>query len=115
MTTERMVLHWSPRSPYVRKAVIAAHELGLQDRIELVRTVVGGTEPHHALMRENPPEKVAAMLERAGFVIVSFEPMHHANAIYQQYKGADKHALDCLYVVRGHAPAHAFAAGKENT
>ena len=67
------------------------------------------------LMRENPPEKVAAMLERAGFVNVSFEPMHHANAIYQQYKGADKHALDCLYVVRGHAPAHAFAAGKENT
>lgn len=54
MTTDRMVLHWSPRSPYVRKVVIAAHELGLHDRIDQVRTVVGGTDPHHELMRENP-------------------------------------------------------------
>lgn len=56
------------------------------------------------LMRENPPEKVAAMLERAGYVNVTFELMGHANAIYHQYKGAERHAQDCLYVVRGYAP-----------
>ena len=49
-----MQLHWSPRSPYVRKVMIVAHELGLADRIETVRTVVGGTTPHLALMRDNP-------------------------------------------------------------
>ena len=39
-----MTLHWSPRSPYVRKVMIAAHELGLADRLQTVRTVVGGTD-----------------------------------------------------------------------
>jgi hypothetical protein len=36
----KMLLHWSPRSPYVRKVLIVAHEAGLADRIETVRTVV---------------------------------------------------------------------------
>jgi glutathione S-transferase len=33
-----MKLHWSPRSPYVRKVMIAAHELGLQGQLVCVRT-----------------------------------------------------------------------------
>jgi hypothetical protein len=41
-----MKLHWSPRSPYVRKVMVVAHELGLTDRLAIVRTVVGGTTPH---------------------------------------------------------------------
>lgn len=31
-------LHWSPTSPYVRKVMVAAHELGLADRFDLVAT-----------------------------------------------------------------------------
>lgn len=34
----RMKLHWAPTSPYVRKVTVAAHELGLADRFDLVRT-----------------------------------------------------------------------------
>jgi glutathione S-transferase len=34
----RMKLHWSPRSPFVRKVMIVAHELGLVDRLDCVRT-----------------------------------------------------------------------------
>jgi len=45
-----MKLHWSPRSPYVRKVMIVTHELGLAGRLETVRTVVGGTTPHLELM-----------------------------------------------------------------
>lgn len=67
--TGRMVLHWSPRSPYVRKVAIAAHELGLQDRIDRVRTVVGGTTPHPALMRENPLGKIPTLVLADGTVI----------------------------------------------
>ena len=65
----RMVLHWSPRSPYVRKVVIAAHELGLQDRIDLVRTVVGGTTPHPELMRENPLGKIPTLVLADGTIV----------------------------------------------
>jgi hypothetical protein len=36
----RMRLHWSPLSPFVRKVMVAAHELGLADRIGRVRAGV---------------------------------------------------------------------------
>ena len=34
-----MKLHWSPRSPFVRKVMIVAHERRLVDRLDCVRTV----------------------------------------------------------------------------
>ena len=49
-----MKLHWSPRSPQVRKVMIVVHELGLADRIRCVRTVVDPTTPNVALMEDNP-------------------------------------------------------------
>jgi glutathione S-transferase len=64
-----MKLRWSPRSPYVRKAMIVAHELGLTDRIEMVRTVVGGTTPHLELMRENPLGKIPTLVLEDGTII----------------------------------------------
>jgi glutathione S-transferase len=57
----QMVLHWSPRSPYVRKVMIAAHEMGLSDRLRTVRTVAGGTTPHEELMRINPLGKIPTL------------------------------------------------------
>ncbi len=65
----RMTLHWSPRSPYVRKVVIAAHELDLADRIDRVRTLVGGTTPHPELMRENPLGKIPTLVLEDGTII----------------------------------------------
>ena len=64
-----MTLHWSPRSPYVRKVMITAHELGLADRLQTVRTVVGGTEPHRALMTQNPLGKIPTLVLEDGTVI----------------------------------------------
>jgi glutathione S-transferase len=58
---ETMTLHWSPRSPFVRKVMIAAAERGLTDRIRCVRTVVGGTVPHLDLMRLNPLGKLPTL------------------------------------------------------
>lgn len=59
--TQTMILHWSPRSPYVRKVMIALHELGLQDRVQIVRTVTGGTTPHWELMKLNPVGKIPTL------------------------------------------------------
>jgi glutathione S-transferase len=59
--TQTMTLHWSPRSPYVRKVMIAIHEMGLQDQIRTVRTVTGGTTPHLELMRINPLGKIPTL------------------------------------------------------
>jgi glutathione S-transferase len=57
----KMTLHWSPRSPYVRKVMIAASELGLRDRLHIVRTVTGGTTPHLELMKINPIGKIPTL------------------------------------------------------
>ena len=64
-----MILHWSPRSPYVRKVMIAAHEMGLTDRIVTVRTIVGGTTPHAELMTLNPLGKIPALVLDDGAVL----------------------------------------------
>jgi glutathione S-transferase len=64
-----MKLHWSPRSPFVRKVMIVAHELGLTDRLQTVRTVVGGTTPHLELMRENPLGKIPTLVLEDGTTI----------------------------------------------
>ncbi len=64
-----MKLHWSPRSPYVRKVMVVAHELGLAGRIEIARTVVGGTTPHRDLMRENPLGKIPTLVLEDGTIL----------------------------------------------
>ena len=59
--SQTMILHWSPRSPYVRKVMIAIWEMGLQDRVRTVRTVAGGTTPHRELMLLNPVGKIPTL------------------------------------------------------
>ena len=57
-----MKLHWSPRSPFVRKVMIFAHETGLADRFERVRSVVAMAQPNLALMRDNPLSKLPTLV-----------------------------------------------------
>src|SRR5215472_16028820 len=64
-----MKLHWSPRSPFVRKVMVAVHELGLVDRIMCVRTVAATTKPHAELMRDNPLSKIPTLVLDDGTVI----------------------------------------------
>ena len=64
-----MKLHWSPRSPFVRKVMVAVHELGLVDRITCVRTVAATTKPHAELMRDNPLSKIPTLVLDDGTVI----------------------------------------------
>jgi glutathione S-transferase len=57
-----MKLHWSPRSPFVRKVMVFAHETGLADRIECVRTVAAMTKGHPGLMKDNPLSKIPTLV-----------------------------------------------------
>ncbi len=65
----KMLPHFSPRSPYVRKVMIAAHEMGLAERLHCVRTIVGGTTPHRDLMAENPLGKIPTLVLADGTVV----------------------------------------------
>jgi glutathione S-transferase len=64
-----MKLHWSPRSPFVRKVMIVAHERGVADRITCVRTVAATAKPHAELMRDNPLSKIPTLVLDDGTVL----------------------------------------------
>jgi glutathione S-transferase len=57
-----MKLHWSPRSPFVRKVMVFAHETGLVDRLTCVRTVVAMKAPNAALLPDNPLSKIPTLV-----------------------------------------------------
>ncbi len=64
-----MKLHWSTRSPFVRKVMVAAHELGLVDRLTLVRSVVAMSAPNADLMRDNPLSRIPTLVLDDGTVL----------------------------------------------
>jgi glutathione S-transferase len=57
-----MKLHWSPRSPFVRKVVIVLLECGLRERVEFVRSVVAMADPNLPLMRDNPLGQIPTLV-----------------------------------------------------
>ena len=62
----KLTLHWSPKSPYVRKVMVCAHELGLVDRLELVRSVAAMLKPNPAIMAVNPLSKIPTLVREDG-------------------------------------------------
>jgi glutathione S-transferase len=64
-----MKLHWSPRSPFVRKVMIVAHEVGVTDRLQCVRTVAAMMKPHRELMVDNPLSKIPTLVLDDGTVL----------------------------------------------
>ncbi len=64
-----MKLHWSPRSPFVRKVMVFAHETGLAGRIETVSTLVSSSTANRELMRVNPLGKIPTLITDDGKVL----------------------------------------------
>jgi len=64
-----MKLHWSPRSPYVRKVMIVAHETGLADRIECVRSVAIRTCINADILRDSPVGRIPVLVLPDGTVL----------------------------------------------
>jgi glutathione S-transferase len=63
-------LHWSPRSPYVRKVMVAAHELGLVEGIACVRSVAAMSTPNPAIMADNPLSKIPTLVLPDGEMLI---------------------------------------------
>ena len=64
-----MKLYWSPRSPFVRKVMVCAHELGIAERIEPVRTLVSLTQLNADVLKVNPVGRIPALLLDNGDVL----------------------------------------------
>ena len=57
-----MKLYWSSRSPFVRKVMVAAHEVGLAGRIRTERVVVSAAAPNAEVMAVNPLNKIPTLI-----------------------------------------------------
>jgi glutathione S-transferase len=64
-----MKLRHNPASPFVRKVMVVAHELGLADKIELLDTVVSPVTTNATLAGENPLMKIPALVTDDGQVL----------------------------------------------
>jgi glutathione S-transferase len=63
-------LLWSSRSPFVRKVVVVAHELGIADRILLDRVNVTAKETNAEVMRFNPLNKIPTLVLDDGSIMI---------------------------------------------
>ncbi len=61
-----MKLFWSSRSPFVRKVMVTAHEVGLAQRIRTQRVVVGANNPNPEVMAVNPLNKIPTLMLAEG-------------------------------------------------
>jgi len=64
-----MKLRHNPASPYVRKVMVVAHELGLTGKIELLDTTVSPVTTNATLAGENPLMKIPALTTDDGEVL----------------------------------------------
>ena len=64
-----MRLHWSPKSPYVRKVMITAYELDLLPEIELERSIAAMLKPNERLMQDNPLSKIPTLVLDSGLTL----------------------------------------------
>ena len=57
-----MKLYWSSRSPFVRKVMVVAHELGLAGQIVTERVLVSASKPNAVVMAHNPLGKLPTLI-----------------------------------------------------
>lgn len=88
-----MKLFWSTRSPFVRKVMVVAHETGLVDRIERVRTIVAPTKPNPDVMALNPLNKLPTLIRDDG------KPLYDSRVIAEYLDGL--HAGPKLFPTSG--------------
>lgn len=61
-----MKLYYTPTSPFVRKVLVAAHELGLADRVETTFLRPSPTKADATLSATNPLAKIPALITDEG-------------------------------------------------
>ncbi len=100
-----MKLHWSPRSPYVRKVMVCAHECGLAGRITCERTLVAMNKPNLDLLRSNPLGKIPTLVLDDGVILYDstviceyFDSLHSGPKLFppsgsERWTALRRHAL----------------------
>jgi glutathione S-transferase len=80
----KLVLRYSPTSPFVRKVLVAAMEIGLADRVECVPTFPW--DPKTDLPKDNPLGKVPALKTPEGWLYDSLVICEYLDSLHSGAK-----------------------------
>ena len=99
-----MKLFWSPRSPFVRKVMVFAHEAGVAGRIETVKTLVSSAAANRDLMKVNPLGKIPTLVTDDGQVLFdSYVICEYLDSINEGRKLIPRQAPARWQALRWHA------------
>jgi glutathione S-transferase len=90
-----VILHYSPRSPFVRKVMVCLHETGLVERVEKVRSVTSMLQPNPELMKFNPWSKIPTFIADDGQVLFDSDVI--MEYLDTQHSGAKLHPQDAAW------------------
>jgi len=97
-------LYWSSRSPFVRKVMVFAHEAGLADRFETVRTLVGMNQANAVLMQSNPLGKIPTLVTDDGRVLFdSYVICEYLDGLHGGHRLIPASGEERLQALRWHA------------
>ena len=97
-------LHWSPKSPFVRKVMICIHELGIDHEVGRIRSVAAMLKPNATLMQDNPLSKIPTLLLEDGTalfdsVVICEYLNDHAKGSLFPAGGSDKWQAQCWHAL----------------
>jgi glutathione S-transferase len=101
--TDKLVLRYSPTSPFVRKVLVMAHETGLEGRIERVLTLPW--DPHTDLPKDNPLGKVPTLNTPEGWLYDSLVICDYLDSLHKGPKMFPPSGPERWRVLRRHALA----------
>ncbi len=101
-----MKLYYTPTSPFVRKVLVAAHEIGLADRIETVFLRPTPTKTDPKLSADNPLSKIPALILDDGTALYdSFVICDYLDSLHAGRKLVPERGEGRFRVLRQHALA----------
>jgi len=107
-----MKLLYQTHSPYARKVLVAAHELGLQHRIEVIHHDTSPTRRNGEVFALNPLGKVPVLIVDDGLALFDsnviceyLDGLHAGAKLIPQEQGARFHALRRQALAQGMADA----------
>lgn len=107
-----MQLLYQTHSPYARKALVAAHELGLASQLEVVHHETSPTQRNPLVFDQNPLGKVPVLLREgkpalfdSDVICAYFDTLHDGVRLIPEHGEARWHALRVQAVAQGMAEA----------
>lgn len=75
--------------------MVAAHELGLAEKIECVRSVAAMSKPNPAIMLDNPLSKIPALVLGDGTVLFDWPSSSNISTALPEAAGCSRRRVGC--------------------